>query len=149
MKWLLVLLLLLFLRRRHLTPVVTSFSLAALIEGRYFGVSAMSLDIGKTLSLKVVNVQAAGVAVDLTLFPTALTGVSWSVDKPDLGAVNSTQADGMVADYVGKVAGDVVVTATGNNVHGVVVSKSVTVTNTVPVPVVPVVDSFDIEATPA
>lgn len=102
----------------------------------------MSLDIGTALNLAVTNAKDAnGAAVDLTVFPTALVGVEWTVDQPTLGGVVSSGA--LAATYTGTGAGTVNITATGKSVAGESISASVSVTNVVPVPVV---KSFEITA---
>ena len=80
--------------------------------------------------------DAAGNAVDLSKFPTALTAITWSVDKPEV-AVPTAAADGLSATLAPTTAGGtVVLTVSGTNVKGDVVSENTTVEFTVPVPVV-------------
>jgi hypothetical protein len=77
--------------------------------------------------------SAAGVAVDLTAFPTAFTAVSYTSSDPTVATVD---ASGNVA-YV--APGSVTFTVSGTNVAGTVesgTSPAVTVT-----PAVPVVDA--------
>lgn len=80
--------------------------------------------------------DAAGVAVDLSKFPTALTAITWAVDKPEVAAVVASE-DKLSAEVQPTAAGgDVVVTVSGTNVKGDAVSESVSINFEVPVPVV-------------
>jgi hypothetical protein len=130
--------------RRH-TPVVTSFSILGVhlewMSHLSFGVYQMNVAPGQVVHLSVINVKAGENAVDLAQFPSALTGLVWSVD-PAQGSVNTTQPDGLKADFVGSVEGDVVITATGKNVAGSDVVATFVATVAVPVPVV---TSFEID----
>jgi hypothetical protein len=138
-------------QRRHV-PIVRSFSILGiqtdLITYLVFGVDSMDSILGKTLALSIVNAKDAdGAAVDLAAFPTALSEVVWSVSDTALGAVNTSQADGLKAEFVGAAEGDVTVTAVGKNAAGETVTQSIAV-SVKPVPV-PVVKSFEIEGVAA
>lgn len=87
--------------------------------------------------------DADGNPVDTSAFPTALTGITWSVDN-DTAVVNPS-ADGLKADLVPAKAGTVVVSVSATNVLGEVITEQSSVTFD-PVVVVPVVKSLNVAA---
>jgi hypothetical protein len=80
--------------------------------------------------------DANGNAVDLSKFPTALTGITWATSDAAVAAVVAA-ADGLSAEvHPTPAGGSVVVTVSGTNVSGATVTDQVTIHFDVPVPVV-------------
>lgn len=84
--------------------------------------------------------DAGGNVVDLVAFPSALTGVTWAVDNPDVASVNTTNDQKTAADVAVSASyrpGTVVkVTVTATNVAGESLSEEVDVVFDAVVPVV-------------
>lgn len=83
-----------------------------------------------------------GNIVDLPAFPTALTGITWSVDG-DVASI-AADASGLSAMLTPAKAGVSVVTVSGTNVLGEVVTDSASVTFDQAAPAVPVVKSLNV-----
>jgi len=77
--------------------------------------------------------DADGNAVDLAKYPTALSGITWSVDQ---GATVAASEDGLSATVTPTAAGTVVVSVSGTNVKGAAVSDSKTLVFDDVIPVV-------------
>lgn len=101
-------------------------------------------NIAQKVPFSISPKDADGNVVDLVKFPTALTGIAWSVDN-DVASIVSA-ADGLSADLVPAKVGVVVVSVSGTNVAGEVKTETAAVTfDEVPVPV-PVVASLNMAA---
>jgi hypothetical protein len=80
--------------------------------------------------------DASGTAVDLTAFPTALTGITWAVSDSNASIAPASDNLSAVVTPNPAAASTVVVTVSGTNVAGTVLSETLSVDFTVPVPVV-------------
>lgn len=87
----------------------------------------------QTVPFSITPKDAAGNAVDLAQFPTALTGITWTAGN---GATVVAAENGLTAVVTPAAVGDVVVGVSGTNVAGSAVSDSQTVTFDAFVPVV-------------
>lgn len=89
--------------------------------------------VNQTVPFTISPKDAAGNAVDLAQFPTALSGISWSVDQ---NATVVAAADGLSAVVTPTAAGTVNVTVAATNVAGTALSETVSVVFDAVVPVV-------------
>lgn len=87
--------------------------------------------------------SSAGNPVDLAAFPTALTDITWSVAPTDAGTLNTTTPDLTNCEFKPTKSGDSVVTVSGKNSEGNLLSESFDVNVAVPVPVV---DALNLKA---
>jgi hypothetical protein len=104
----------------------------------------MPLNVGESLKLVATNFKdAAGNAVDLTAFPSAVTDLSFEVD--DASKADVAMVDALTAQVTAKAEGSVVVTARAKNVKGEDIAAEFRLEQVVPAPQVPVVTSFELQ----
>ena len=113
--------------RKRRTPRVTSLNL---------GAATMSNAVVGVPKKFVITPKAGEVAVDLSKFPTALTGVVWSVANPAIASINVTKPDGTEAEVTFSEAGATQVVVTGKDKDGNELTERLDVVGEVPVPLV-------------
>ena len=92
--------------------------------------------VGTPKKFSLALTDELGLPVDLSVFPSALTEVVWSVANPELAAVNTTKPDGTEVDVTFSAAGATTLKVTGKNKAGAEVSAQVDIVGEVPVPLV-------------